>query len=51
MLAFSEVLADASSHNKYSLALYDTGKYMRLDAAAQRALNVLKQVIKFANKM
>lgn len=32
-----------SGHRKWSLSLYDTGRYMRLDAAAQRALNVLKQ--------
>ena len=43
MLAFSEVMADASAHGKYGLALHDTGRCMRLDAAAQRALNVLPQ--------
>lgn len=42
MLAFTEVLSDKEMHGKYALALYDTGRYMRLDAAAQRALNVLK---------
>jgi len=40
--AFTEVMADRDMHGKYSLELYDTGRYMRLDAAAQRALNVLK---------
>ena len=40
--AFSEVLADVTTHGKYSLALYDMGRFMRLDAAAQRALNVMK---------
>jgi hypothetical protein len=35
-------MADASSLGKFSLALYDTGRYMRLDSAAQRALNVMK---------
>ena len=35
-------MADRDMHGKYSLELYDTGRYMRLDAAAQRALNVLK---------
>ena len=42
VMAFSEVLADISNHGKYSLSLYDMGRYMRLDAAAQRALNVMK---------
>lgn len=40
--AFSEVLADVTNHGKYSLSLYDMGRFMRLDAAAQRALNVMK---------
>lgn len=43
VLAFSEVMAEASSLGKYALALHDTGRAMRLDAAAQRALNVLPQ--------
>ena len=42
VMAFSEVLSDISNHGKYSLSLYDMGRYMRLDAAAQRALNVMK---------
>ena len=41
-MAFSEVMSDISNHGKYSLSLYDMGRYMRLDAAAQRALNVMK---------
>lgn len=43
MLAFSEVTADGSNFGKFRLSLYDTGRYMRLDSAAQRALNVMKQ--------
>ncbi|KAL0034692.1 hypothetical protein WJX77_003027 [Trebouxia sp. C0004] len=42
VMAFSEVLADVGNHGKYSLSLYDMGRFMRLDAAAQRALNVMK---------
>ncbi len=42
VLAFSEVMADLAAHGRYSLSLYDPGRYLRLDAAAQRALNVLK---------
>ncbi|KAG1666042.1 hypothetical protein FOA52_006916 [Chlamydomonas sp. UWO 241] len=39
-IAFSELLSDPGSHRKFDLALYDQGRYMRLDSAAQRALNV-----------
>lgn len=42
VIGFSEVLADVTNHGKYSLSLYDMGRFMRLDAAAQRALNVMK---------
>lgn len=42
VIAFSEVLGDVGNHGKYSLSLYDMGRFMRLDAAAQRALNVMK---------
>ena len=42
MIAFSEVMADIGNHGKYGLSLYDMGRFMRLDAAAQRALNVMK---------
>ncbi len=40
-MGFSEVMADASALGKFTLALHDTGRCMRLDAAAQRALNVM----------
>jgi DNA mismatch repair protein MSH2 len=43
VIAFSELMALDSGHRKWALSLYDSGRYMRLDAAAQRALNVLKQ--------
>ena len=43
VIAFSELMAMDSCHHKWTLSLYDTGRYMRLDAAAQRALNVMKQ--------
>ena len=43
VIAFSELMAIDSGHHKWNLSLYDTGRYMRLDAAAQRALNVMKQ--------
>ncbi|KAF8073199.1 MUS1 [Scenedesmus sp. PABB004] len=41
LLAFASLGADASGHHRHSLALYDPGQFMRLDAAAVRALNVL----------
>ncbi|KAL6763329.1 DNA mismatch repair protein [Haematococcus lacustris] len=40
VMAFCELLAEGSGHNKWELGLYDSCQYMRLDAAAQRALNV-----------
>ena len=43
VLSFGELLADSSGHGRWNASLYDTGRFMRLDAAAQRALNVLKQ--------
>jgi DNA mismatch repair protein MSH2 len=43
VLEFSDIKSEASSHGKYNLALHDMGRYMRLDSAAQRALNVMKQ--------
>ncbi|KAK9813003.1 hypothetical protein WJX72_007194 [[Myrmecia] bisecta] len=42
VMSFMELMADSSSHGKFRLALYDMGRYMRLDSAAQRALNVMK---------
>lgn len=43
MVAFADVMAQESGHRRWSLALYDSGRYMRLDAAAQRALNIMRQ--------
>ena len=42
LLAFTEVMADSQSHNKFSLTYFDTGRAMRLDSAAQRALNIVR---------
>jgi len=41
VIAFAELLADDNNHAKFELGLYDQGRYMRLDSAAQRALNVM----------
>ena len=42
MLSFTEVMADSGNLGHFTLGLHDMGRYMRLDAAAQRALNVMK---------
>lgn len=42
VLAFTEVMADETGHKRYTLEVYSTGRYMRIDAAAQRALNILR---------
>ncbi|KAL6769998.1 hypothetical protein ACKKBG_A33190 [Auxenochlorella protothecoides x Auxenochlorella symbiontica] len=42
VLAFGELLADGSGHGKYGLDRLDLGKFMRMDAAAQRALSVMR---------
>lgn len=45
MVAFSEITADSTSFGKYQLSIYNTDKYLRMDSAAQRALNVMPQKI------
>jgi len=42
LISYTELLADESGYGKHSLQMYDTGKFMRLDSAALRALNVFK---------
>lgn len=42
LLSFSEITSDPSAHGRFTLSYYDTGHAMRLDSAAQRALNVIK---------
>ena len=41
IISFSELLSDSNNHGKFSLGLHNMGQFMRLDAAAQRALNVM----------
>jgi DNA mismatch repair protein MSH2 len=43
VLRFSELLADSTNHGRCTLSMYDTGRYMRLDSSALRALNVLPE--------
>jgi DNA mismatch repair protein MSH2 len=42
LLSFSEITSDPSAHGRFTLSYYNTGHAMRLDSAAQRALNVIK---------
>ena len=41
ILSFAELTADVESLRKWQLALHVTGRFMRLDAAAMRALHVM----------
>ena len=43
ILPFSEITADSLTSGKFNVALYDSDKYMRLDGAAQKVLNVMNQ--------
>ena len=43
VLRFSELLADPANHGRCVLSMHDTGRYMRLDSSALRALNVLPE--------
>jgi DNA mismatch repair protein MSH2 len=43
LIRYAELGADASSAGRYTLAHHDTGRYMRLDAAAARALHVMRE--------
>lgn len=42
-LRFSELLADPANHGRCRLCMHDTGRYVRLDSSALRALNVLPE--------
>ncbi|XP_068308562.1 DNA mismatch repair protein MSH2-like [Pyrus communis] len=42
LLSYAELLADKSNYGNYSIPRYNLDSYMRLDSAANRALNVLE---------
>jgi DNA mismatch repair protein MSH2 len=42
-LKFSELISDPANHGRCCLVMHDTGRYMRLDSSALRALNVLPE--------
>lgn len=41
IIAYLGLMADTANYSQYSLAQYDLSQYMRLDAAAVRALNIM----------
>ena len=43
VLRFSELATDPINHGRCTLVTHDTGRYMRLDSSALRALNVLPE--------
>jgi DNA mismatch repair protein MSH2 len=43
VLRFSELFSDPTNHGRCRLVMHDTGKYVRLDSSALRALNVLPE--------
>ncbi|KAJ8772226.1 hypothetical protein K2173_027403 [Erythroxylum novogranatense] len=42
LLSYAELLADERNYGNYTIRMYNLDSYMRLDAAAVRALNVLE---------
>ena len=42
LISFLDLLGDVAARQRYTLYLYDPGRYMRLDVEAQRALHVTK---------
>ncbi|KAL0442049.1 UNVERIFIED_CONTAM: DNA mismatch repair protein MSH2 [Sesamum radiatum] len=42
IMSYADLLADESNYGNYKIQRYDLARYMRLDSAAMRALNVME---------
>jgi len=50
LIRYLELLGDESSFNQFSLKTFDLSQYMRLDAAAVKALNITPSLMEGGNK-
>lgn len=45
LLQFVDLMPDTTFHSKMHLEMYNMGKYMRIDTAAQKALNIMRSKV------